>query len=79
MTKRHATPYRIHLVPITGPSVETTHYACGECRRFYADYGEASSCCHEHLLESDAPLAENGYDEHSGVDESGHTIYTQIG
>ena len=38
-------PYRIHLVPITGPSIETKSWACGECKTVRGAYVEAYKCC----------------------------------
>lgn len=38
-------PYRIHLVPITGPSIETNSWACGECKTVRGAYVEAYKCC----------------------------------
>ena len=38
-------PYRVHLVPVTGASIESNSWACGECQRVCWDYNHAFSCC----------------------------------
>ena len=37
-------PYRVHLVPITGSSIETNMWACNKCRMVYSTYKEAQEC-----------------------------------
>ena len=44
-------PYRIHLIPITGPSIESNSWACGECRRVQLSFEEAKRCCDPRLCE----------------------------
>ena len=37
-------PYRVHFVPITGPSIETSLWACNRCCTVHPCYEEALEC-----------------------------------
>lgn len=37
-------PYRVHLVPITGKSIETNMWACNKCWTVHMAYREALEC-----------------------------------
>lgn len=38
-------PLRVHLVPITGESIETTQWACHKCHWVWKNFDMASACC----------------------------------
>ena len=54
-------PYRIHLVPITGPSIETKSWACGECKTVRGAYVEAYKCCLPRLCSVCSKVTGNRY------------------
>ena len=37
-------PYRVHLVPLTGSSIETNMWACNKCWTVHMTYNEALEC-----------------------------------
>ena len=38
-------PYRVHLVPVTGPTIETEKWACPKCGEIYLLHASAARCC----------------------------------
>lgn len=38
-------PYRVHLVPVTGPTIETDQWACAKCKIIYKHHSLAACCC----------------------------------
>jgi len=38
-------PYRVHLVPVTGPTIETEKWACPKCEDIYVLHSSAARCC----------------------------------
>jgi hypothetical protein len=44
MSMSNELPLRVHLVPITGESIETTQWACPKCHWVWKDFDLAKAC-----------------------------------
>jgi len=38
-------PLRVHLIPITGESIETSQWACSKCHWVWKEFDLARACC----------------------------------